>query len=252
MRGLRRALAAEVLKLKRTLALWLSIAIPASIVGLQFLVMVQRVEGYISRRDDLWMRFGQEMFLFWSVMALPLSIALVTALLGGLEHRHGGWKHLAALPQPRWTVYAAKQVAAMALVGLSILLLVAFTVLAGHLVGVLKPGAAFPSAIPWEHLCRFAGGVYVTSWLLISIHVWLGMRWDNLVVAMGVAIGATIIAMVMGASDLAHVYPWAMPAIVSETFITGRIEWGTVILGGLGGIGMAIWGCRDVIRRDVP
>jgi hypothetical protein len=95
---LTRALWAEMLKMKRTLALWLAIIIPLSIVALQFFIVYQRGEHWTGQAADAWVEFGQQMFLFWVLLALPLFIALETALLGGLEHQGNQWKHLGAPP----------------------------------------------------------------------------------------------------------------------------------------------------------
>lgn len=246
-----RALRAETLKMKRTLALWLVVIVPLAMVGLEFVSMVQRGEYYLRQFEDPWIRFGQQMLLFWALLALPLFITLETALLGGLEHRNDQWKHLSALPLPRWTVYVAKQVAGMALIGLSIGVLVIFTVLAGLGLQAFKPGIGFTDEIPWGRLIRFAVGVYLASWLIISMHTWISLRWRNFVVATGVGIAATIGALVIAGSDLAAFYPWTLPGMMSDTFITGEVQWTGLIVGSLGGIVVALWGCRNVTRRDV-
>ena len=114
MTALVRALRAETLKMKRTLALWLAIIAPLGMVGLQLIGALQRGEQYVRQFENVWVRFGQEMFVFFGFLIVPLFVALETALLGGLEHRSDQWKHLYALPLPRWTVYAAKQLMGMA------------------------------------------------------------------------------------------------------------------------------------------
>lgn len=75
MSPLTRALWAEILKLKRTLALWLAIVIPFGIVALQFAMVYQRGGHFTGEAADTWIQFGQQIFLFWALLALPLFIA---------------------------------------------------------------------------------------------------------------------------------------------------------------------------------
>jgi len=252
MSTLVRALSAEALKLKRTLALWLAVIGPLSIVGLEFLVTWQRGAAHFRQTENAWFKFGRGIFFASSMMVLPLFIALQAALLAGLEHGNEQWKHLYALPLPRWAVYAAKQLIGMALIGLSIGLLVFGTVLAGLALHLIDPAFGFAVTIPWGRLLRFAVGIYLASWLMISIHTWIGLRWKNFVLAMTVGVVATLLAMVVGSdSAFARVYPWAMPGVLSYAFDTGRVAWLPVIWGALGGVAVAVWGSRAVTCRDV-
>jgi hypothetical protein len=251
MRAMVRALDAERLKMKHTLALWLAIIVPLSVAGLQFLVVYQRGEAYFRQDGASWSQFGRDVFYFFALLMHPLFVALATALLSNLEHRSGQWKHLWALPLPRWTIYAAKQVAAMLLIGLSLGLLVVLTVLIGVTLQALKPGIGLSADVPWEPLLKLGAGAYVASWLLISIHTWIGIRWQNFVVAMGAGVVATIFGLAIGDSGLAGIYPWSAPAIVIDALTVGRTEWMPLLWGGLGGVVFGIWACRDIARRDV-
>jgi hypothetical protein len=252
MTAMIRALRAETLKMKRTLALWLAIIAPLGMVGLQFLVVYQRAEYYLRQFEDAWVRFGQEMFVFFSFLIVPLFVTLQTALLSGLEHRSDQWKHLYALPQPRWTVYAAKQLMGMALIALSMAGLVGFSVLAGLALRVLMPDVGFDAAIPWDLFLKYGVMVYLASWLIISLHTWVAMRWRSFVVAMAVGILMTVSGMVVISSEWATFYPWALPGLLANTFNKGEpILLKELMVSVVGGIVVALLGCYEVTRRDV-
>ena len=251
MTALGRALWAETLKMKRTPALWLAVITPLSVVALQFAVAYQRAEYYVRQMEDPWVRFGDEMAFFWALLMLPLFVTLETALLGGFEHGNRQWKHLYALPLPRWVGYAAKQCAGMALIGLSVGLLILFTIAAGMALQALKPELRFVTGVPLGRLIQLGGSVYLASWLIISIHTWIGLRWKNFVVAMVAGVVAVTFTLAMGGSDYARLYPWMVPATASEVYATGQVQWVELILSSLGGIVVAVLGCRDVPRRDV-
>ncbi len=248
---LTRALWAEALKQKRSLGLWLTVIIPLGIVSLQFAVVLKRGESFASGATDAWGLFGEQMFLFWALLAFPLFVALETALLGAQEHSSCQWKHLCALPLPRWVLYTTKQLAGMALVAVSMVGLVGFTSLAGLALQVLRPGIGFGTGVPWSSLWSYAGAVYLASWLIISIQTWAALRWRSFVVPMAVAVAATILGMAIGDLGVAALFPWSLPVLVSKALVFGEIRWPALLLGSLGGIAFALWGCRDVTRREV-
>lgn len=158
MKVMLRVLWAETLKLKRTLALRLAVIIPLALVALNALVAYQRGPASFRGAENVWQQTMYEMFYFSSLMMLPLFIALQATLVADVEHSSAGWKHLYTLPLPRWAVYAVKQLAALALVGLSVGLLAGFTVLAGLALQALKPEMGFEPHIPWGWLLAYAGG----------------------------------------------------------------------------------------------
>jgi hypothetical protein len=252
MTALVRALRAETLKMKRTLALWLAIIAPLGMVGLQLIGALQRGQQYVGQFENVWVRFGQEMFVFFGFLIVPLFVALETALLGGLEHRGDHWKHLYALPQPRWAVYAAKQLMGMALIALSMAGLVGFSVLAGLVLRMLMPDVGFDAAIPWDLFLKYGVMVYLASWLIISLHTWVAIRWQSFVVAMAVGILMTVGGMVVINADWATFYPWALPGLLANTFNKGEpILLKELTVSVVGGIAVALLGCWEVTRRDV-
>ncbi len=247
-----RALGAEWLKLKRTLALWLAPIAPLVIVGLQMAIVLQRQDFY--RAQDVanaWGDYGGQTVFLWAVLMLPLFITLETALLGNLEHGNRQWKHLFALPIPRGAVYAAKQLSAMAIIGLSMAVLYALIVFSGLALRWLTPGLGFEAPVPWIDFLRYTGLVYLSSWLILAIHTWIGLHWHSFVVASAAGIVAVVIAVVVIQSEWAPWYPWTMHALVANDLENGKNVWPQVLVGSLGGLAVALLGGWEVIRRDV-
>lgn len=144
-----RALDAERPKVKRTLALWLAPVAPLVIIALQMAIVLERPAYYAAQETSSpWMGYGQQIIFLWVVLMLPLFITLETALLANLEHGNGTWKHLFALPVPRGAVYVAKQVSAMAIIGLSMAALYIYVPLGGWALRLLIPGLGFEAPVP--------------------------------------------------------------------------------------------------------
>src|ERR1051325_1895545 len=138
--SLLRALHAELLKLKRTLAFRVVFVLPLLIGLLQFFLIL-RTKTF-QRGFNLWQTHPTNSFEIWAVFMMPLLIALVTALLNGIEHSDRQWKHLFALPVPRYAVYLAKFVVAQGLTLVSTFVLAVLTVIVGVVAVSLKPELA--------------------------------------------------------------------------------------------------------------
>ena len=245
-----RALRAEQLKMKHTLALWLSVVAPFSIVALNFVMGLHRVE-YMQQVENVWFEAADQTMIFWALLMYPLFITLETALVSGLEHGADHWKHLFALPVPRGAIYAAKQLANMALLGLSMVALVGFTVLLGLTFRLIEPGLGFEAPIPWGEFWKQAGPIYLGSWLIISLHTWVSMRWRNFVVAVGFGIVMTVSGVVVMNSKWATFYPWALPGFAINNLHKGVGSVTEIVFGCLGGVVVALLGGWEFIRRDV-
>jgi hypothetical protein len=244
------ALRAEALKSRRTLALWMALLAPLLIEVLDFILYFQR--GYIRHDvENPWLWLGQQTLVYWSLLMLPLIITLQTALLANVEHSNQQWKHLFVLPTPRGAIYAAKQIAAMVLVGFSTLSLLALTVLNGLLLRTARPGIGLDAPIPWRQLLTSAGFIFLGSWLLISLHTWVGARWKSFVVAMGFGIAMTVAGMVVINWEWGRFYPWALPGLVANSFMEGTMPIAEILVGSVGGLVVAIAGGWEFTRRDV-
>jgi len=250
MLALYRTLSAELLKTKRTLAVWLTLLAPLSIMLLVLALYFQQGEQR-SRQADLWHMLIQTSLVLWSLLMLPLFVTLETGLLSALEHHNKTWKQLYALPVPRWAVYASKQVIALGLIGLSMIVLAAMIVGMGLLFRVIRPAWSFGAPIPWATLLQSVTLGYLASWLIVSLHLWVSARWPSFVVAMGVGIVTTVAGVIVINSDWAKVYPWTLPGWVARGSLQGEAFAVSLALGVVGGIAIALAGGWDVTRRDV-
>ncbi|MBN2002457.1 MAG: ABC transporter permease [Anaerolineae bacterium] len=264
MTSLTRALHAEFLKSKRTLALWLSLIAPAVIVGLQFAIMIDQHQYYGSPEDptfSAWGRYTQNVLVLWALLMLPLFVTLETALIAQWEHRSQQWKHLFALPVPRWTLYVAKQICGMVLIGLSTVVLAVLIIAVGLSFRLIYPGLGFEASPPLAELARFALYMYLGSWFIIAIQTWVAQRWSSFAVASAVGIALTVAGVIVIQSDYAGFYPYTLPTIVTNGFSgsAGGISVleenaapiRELLFGSLGGLVAAAIGGWRFTRRDV-
>ena len=116
-----RAISAEYLKLKRSLALWLTLLTPGALVFIEAAGATQNQARLMRSGVNLWALMFEELFTIWVVLILLLFITLETALLGQLEHSNHTWKVIHVQPVSRWATLAAKQVIGTGFVVLGII-----------------------------------------------------------------------------------------------------------------------------------
>jgi len=251
MTSIFRALNAELLKTKRTLTLALAFLAPLALAFLELAVGFQYGKKMYRPGGDAWMTLINHTAMMWVLLLLPLFVTLEMGLLGALEHNNKTWKQLYALPVPRWSIYMAKQITGMGVIGLSIAVLGLMTVGVGLVGRFWLPELGFDAPIPWDALVQNFLLSYLASWLIISIHLWISLRWSSFVLAMGVGIVATVFGVVVIGSKWEQFDPWTIPGVVSQNLINAQPYALPLTIGILGGVLLACLGCWDTIRRDV-
>lgn len=251
MSALARALSAEALKLKGTLALWMCLIAPGVVVALYVLqISFSRFPASATPDPALaWLAYSKSVIGLWSFLMLPLFVTLEAALLAGLEHGDRQWKHLLALPVPRGAHYLAKLLALAAMVALGFLALVALIPLGGLLLPVLKPAFGLGGPPPWRFLLETAGQAYLASLLVVALQCWIAVRWQSFTVAVSVGMSATVMGFLIGQSErFGHWYPWSMPMQV----LGGKGQWVEFVMvaGVLGFVVAGLLALADFHRRE--
>lgn len=243
--SLLRALHAELLKLKRTLAFRVIFVLPFLVATLQFFI-VWRTEKF-SPGFNLWEILRMSSLQIWAVFMMPLLITLETALLNGIEHSDRQWKHLFALPVPRYSIYFAKVIVAQALILISTFILMALVLIVGWTAMYLRPELANAGPAPYGQIAKYAAVVWLASWLIIAIHTWISVRWSGFPIPLGAGIGGTFFALFAASAAIGKYYPWLLPMNI---FIEGRYT-SAIVIGVAGGIIGVVVGCFEFVRRDV-
>ena len=184
-----RALSADVLKLRRTPALWLTLAGGALPVLLNFCIMYFKGHLLIPAGMDGWAKYAS---MSWQTAAvlLPLYVVLLTSLVVSVENQAEGWKHLFALPVGRLPVWLSKLLVLLGLNLLAQLLFVGLLLAAGYLLSALRPelhlGQFSP---PFRVLSTLLWRTYVATLGIVGVQYVLS-KWQNgfvLPVAVGMA-----------------------------------------------------------------
>ncbi len=210
-----RALYAEVLKLKGTLALRLTLIAPlvvVALVTLQWLLQRNSPVGKDATPESVWVDYTGAIVGIFTFLMLPLYITLQSALLAQLEHQDRQWKHLLALPLPRSSFYLAKLVVLALLVLLSMLLLALALIPLGGQLLQLRASIPFGGWPDVGALLQRLGEVYLCTSLLIALQTFIALRWKSFTVAVSIGMSATVMGFIIGQSpEFGPWFPWTMP-----------------------------------------
>jgi pimeloyl-ACP methyl ester carboxylesterase len=241
------AFQAEVLKLKRTMALRLVVLAPAVVALLAFFIQsVAITRGIGDFAAALWDSHPRNALTLWAVFLMPLLITVEAALLGGLEHGEQQWKHLFALPVPRHAIYVAKFLMLQGLIGLGTVLVGLFVLASGWLLILWHPVLAAAGPAPIASILRQVIQCWLASGLVLSVSLWVALRWPSFTVPLGVGIAGTFFALFAQSAKAAKYYPWLLPLDA----LTGTDRTAALAIGIGGGVLVATTGCIDFVRRE--
>ena len=251
MNGLRvlpLVIATEAAKLKRTLALGMTVIAPIVIVILYFLVGLAGSGGVTRQGTDSWAFLTRNTVQLWTLLMLPLFITLETSLLAGLEHTERNWKFLLSLPIPRWTVYVAKLIVVIGLVWLAHVVLVAGTLLSGHLLRQFAPALKL-GALPVSQIAWPLTKVSLALVLAVTIQHWVSLRWSSFVVAMGFGMCAMVVGFI--AANSATYGPFVPWSLTLHTLVPrGTAPVSPMLFSTVAGLIVAIAGAIHFTRHE--
>lgn len=208
-----RLLRVELLKIRRSLVLLMTVACPLAIVGLMLLVGLRDVSP-AEMTPDRWRMLWMSISAMWAWFMLPLFVALSTSLINGNEHRNQTWRLTLSLPVGRTELFAAKALVAVVLV------VAAHTVLLGATVlGIAALGmSGFPLAGAFDGVPdRVVWAAPLAVLPLLVIHHALSWRVASIVPPIAVGVVATFAAMQIGGHSEAWVWwPWTYPLIATN------------------------------------
>ena len=254
--SLKRALAAEWLKLRRTIALKMVVIAPAAVILLTLFIASQAPFSTLRRNGsaDGWGPLVRINLQFWALLMLPLYWTLQTALLAGLDHAENHWKALFARPVPRWSLYAAKLSMVLMMVSTSGVLLVAGIVTEGALLGKLTDEVRFPFPAPGGSMFLQVAQMTALALLPLALQFWISLR----SLSFSVTVASGIVAIVAGFAMLLaagpyggwpQYFPWSLPMLV-----LGRQQENIGLALGISGMlatVVVVFSCADFCRRDV-
>ncbi len=202
----------ELLKIRRSLVLLMTLACPVAVVVLVF-AMNLRGASPQTMGPDQWTMLWASVSAMWSWFMLPLYIALSTSLINGNEHRNQTWRLMLSLPITRVELYAAKAVVAILLMLGAHVAMLASTAFAICVLGAFgyRIDGAFP---PLSSAVLWAAPVAALPMLLLQHAV--SWRIRSIVPPLAISVVATFAAIQIGSSEYWPWLPWTYPLVATN------------------------------------
>ena len=224
---------AELLKLRRSLALLLCAAAPTMVVLLAGVMLMER------EHSAPWAMFETNLAALWSFFMLPMTVTALTVLITQLEHGPRFWNHLLALPVPRWKLFAAKAAVVALLVAAMTGALLLLIPAAGYAAEALASGTQLTGAPDLAASATLLARMFAGSLLLMAIQLWVALHFRSFVPPLVVGIGGTFAAVVATGARKGAYFPWIIPtnALSTDPELAARAIgvgfWGGLALFGL-------------------
>jgi hypothetical protein len=253
---LRRALDAETLKLKRTLALKMVAIAPLAVLALTAFIATQAPWSTLraGAAGYAWSRLTRVNLQFWGLLMMPLFITLQSTLVAGLDHADNQWKALFARPVPRWTIYVSKLCVVTTMTAVSSAVLAAGILLGGNALRAVLPREIIFGPAPFRDVFAKTAQMTALAFLSLTIQHWVSLRWRTFSAGVGFGIVAmvTSFGMMLAAGQYGgwpQYFPGALPMLVlaRDPGDLGAAIW----IGIMGGIAVSVTGCAEFCRRDV-
>lgn len=208
MQGYLRSLSAEVLKCRRTMAVWLALGIPVLIIGLAWLVLT--ISNLADAGNEQKWRFLQNITAeMWTSTCLPIGGAILIGMLWGLEHGSNQLKHILAQPPSRHATFWAKTTGILVLIALGTALL---GVLCAALATMLGIGP-----VQWDVAFERPFRAFAASLPTIALVSWLAQRFASFALPVILGVVGMVCGNIAALSDQYWVYvPWAWSSIAAN------------------------------------
>jgi hypothetical protein len=249
---LHRLVAVELLKLRRTLALFVALVLPGVIALLYALMIVQRGRNFAGAPEVAWNGLFQANLSGWTMLGLTLFVALESALVVGVEHQHGGWKRLFAAPIDALRLFTAKTLVVYALVVASLVSLWVWTLVFGNLVALLAPAGLMPFGAPDAANAMLLAKVAAACPLIVAIHVAIAARWPAIAVSLGSGIAAMIGLVIAASSKWMKFYPWFFPLSAGQADTARALSSSQLGAAAFAAVLVVVLSARAWRARDVP
>ena len=232
-------LTAEMMKLKRSLALLLCVSAPI------FVMVICVLIGLHSHKPMPLERYGMTGAAFWAFAMLPMTVTALSVLIAQIEHGPRTWDHLLALPGARPWLFLAKAIVMLALVAAMSLWLFGLLVAGAEFAGRVH---AVTGVLDLEVLRATLAKMAAASVLMCVIQLWTALRFRSFVPPLVLGIVGTFIAVAAASAREGAYFPWLMPLHILSTDLA--MQRMALMIGAAGGIGAMLAMLFDLSRRE--
>jgi hypothetical protein len=238
----------ELLKTKRSSAIWLTLLAGAFIPVILFIGALSRPLALMKYygADDPWYKYMDSNWRSAVPFLLPIFVILLCSLIAQIEFRNGTWKQVFASPRTYFDIYFSKYIVIILMTVLSLLVFNMAAIAGGYAISIFNSKFTFT-----DKPIHLISMMKMTSWIFVSvlgmsaIQYWMAVRFRNFIISFGIGFGAMIASMMLAnrwekAVYIPYLYPWhiymdqtmGLSSKVHDTLLYSVIVCGVVMLVG--------------------
>jgi lantibiotic transport system permease protein len=210
MRLFQTVIRTELIKLRGTVALWLTLLYPLGTVILTSLFHYAEREKALPDQVTFINNYNNLVAFF-----LPFYAVLMISFFCQVEHKNSMLKHLYSLPVPKWAFYFGKLAAAFLLLASAWLLLIVLLYISTLILGTLSPKLRISAAFDHSYLWLIMTNTFLSATALLVIQYILSLKLKNVVAPVAIGISMIIlpiaVLMVLGMTGIIknpRVFEW--------------------------------------------
>jgi len=209
------ALKTEIIKMKNTLGVWTTLIFPFLVVFMNFMIFYNRPKLLSEGGANPWLSVTQNAVSIYSILFLPLYIAIITFYINFNEHKSNSWRQLYTLPVTKVNIYFSKLFVSFILICVSML----FFYFANQTTLLLLK--AFRPEIPfyqdsYDSLIRITFiKIVISSIGILSIQFLISIWSGNFIYPLGFGLTATFTGIFLVRWERMVYYPYSYPFIAA-------------------------------------
>ena len=208
------SLRSEILKTKRTAALYFTLAAAAFAPFMSMLdIILDGVEP--GNRIDIFNQLFTKKFQMTALVALPIFLILVCTLLSQIEYKNNTWKQVFTSPQTKGNVFLAKFINVQFLIAIFLITNMLLMFIAAVILHFIEPSLnVLNQPLNWSDILMVRINTYVALLAMCTIQFWLGLKFKNFIIptAIGIALWFAGTILVMQSIDFAAYFPHSFHA----------------------------------------
>lgn len=207
---------AELIKIRRTNALWLTLIGAAFIPVVNVIKLLGRPDVFVPKmKDNPWVLFINDNWAIAAGFLLPVYCILLISLVAQLEYGNNTWKQVYTTPRSHADIFFSKFLVIHVLILSCFVLFTFLIVVAGYAVGAINPDYPFfLKPVPWSNLVKMGTAMYQSILAISAIQYWLSVRIKNFITPLGIGLALLIGGFMIRQWEYIAYYPYMHPLLV--------------------------------------
>lgn len=228
---IKRGIGVEFVKCKHTWVYWSFIAVVLLCAWLAHMTILGLGDKQINSTITAWAFICKSSFAGLFSLIFPVASSILTFMIYQIDHQASTWKHLYALPLPRWSIFISKTMFSFILIGLSILLFSLMMLIAAYMIDLKKPNWGidnYSNAFFYLLLPTALKG-WIATFGFFTIQNWLSYHFRSFALPVLIGVAGSIAGTFSPAAwpEVIHL-PYAFPVL--EMQVTSESDGNLILL----------------------